>query len=107
MFPASFVPYLADESEVVADEDQPSAEVVDGLRQGVDGLHVQVVGGFVQEEEVRGLPGQPGEHHPAPLAVRELPDRTHLPGKEGVRAAGSDTPARTGELELPDGRHLG
>ena len=71
--------HLTDEPEVVADQDEAAAEVVDGLGQRVDGLHVQVVGRFVQEEQVGVLPGEPGEHDAAPLSVRELPDRTHLP----------------------------
>ena len=42
--------HLSYQSEVVADEDQPSLEAVDGVGQSVDGLHVEVIGGFVQQK---------------------------------------------------------
>ena len=42
--------HLSYQSEVVADENQPSLEAVDGVSQSVDGLHVEVIGGFVQQK---------------------------------------------------------
>lgn len=61
--------YLLDEPKVVADEHDAAVKLVDGLGQHVDGLDVQVVGGLIQEEHVRVLPGQPGEAHAALLPI--------------------------------------
>ena len=73
--------YLIDEPEVVRHEDHPALELVDGVCEGVDGLHVEVVGRFVEEEEVGRLPRQIRKHHAAPLAVGQLADRAHLSTK--------------------------
>lgn len=62
----------------MADQHHATLVVIDGISQGVNGLDVQVIGGLVQEEHVGVLPGQPGEAHPALLAIRQVPDRTHL-----------------------------
>ena len=43
------VVYLSYESKVVADKNHSSIEFVDGAGESVDGLHVEMVGGFVQE----------------------------------------------------------
>lgn len=48
---------LVDEPEVVADEHHAAVEVVDGVGECVDGLHVQMVGRLVQQQQVRGLVG--------------------------------------------------
>ena len=40
--------YLRDEPEVVTDEQHATLEVVYGLSEGVDRLHVEMVRGFVQ-----------------------------------------------------------
>ena len=65
------------------DEDEPPLEVVDGVGEGVDGLHVEVVGGLVEEQHVRRLPRQPREHHATPLPVGQLLDGARLQGWEG------------------------
>lgn len=70
--------YLLDESEVMADQYHPSFKLIDGFSQCIDGLDVQVIGGFIQEEHVRVLPGQPGEAHTTLLTIRQIPDGTHL-----------------------------
>lgn len=70
------------EPEVVADEHHAPLELVDGLGQRVDGLDVQVIGGLVQEQHVRVLPGQPGEAHAALLTVRQVLDGADLRGAE-------------------------
>ena len=69
---------LRDEPEVVADKHQSPVEVVDGRREGVDGLHVEVIGRLVQQQQVGTLPGQPRERHAAALAVRQVADWTRL-----------------------------
>lgn len=72
--------YLLNEPEVVADEHHAPFKLVDGLGERVDGLDVQVIGGLVEEQHVRVLPGQPGEAHAALLAVRQVPDGADLSG---------------------------
>ena len=47
--------YLVYQSEVVTDQDHSTLVPIDGLSQGIDGLHVQVVGGLVQQQHVRNL----------------------------------------------------
>lgn len=61
--------YLLDESEVVADQHHPSFKLVDGFSKCVDGLNVQVIGRFIEEEHVWVLPGQPGETHSTLLTI--------------------------------------
>lgn len=70
--------YLLNESEVVADEHHAALKVIDGVRQRVDGLDVQVISRLVQEQHVRVLPGQPGKTHPALLAIRQVSDGADL-----------------------------
>ena len=65
--------YLTDESEVMADQYHPSIKGTDGVGQSIDGLHVQMVSGLVQEEDVGSTECQPGKDHPTTLAVREVP----------------------------------
>lgn len=72
------IKHLIDKPEVVTDEHHAAFEVVDGVAQSVDGLHVQMISRLVEEQQVRRLPGEPCEHHAAPLPVRQLPHRTHL-----------------------------
>lgn len=72
-------PYLLDESEVMADKHHSSFKLVDSICQCIYGFYVQVVGGLIQEEHVRVLPGQPGKAHTALLPIREVPDGAHLP----------------------------
>lgn len=69
----------------MADEHHAPFKLVDGLRQRVDGLDVQVIGGLVEEQHVRVLPGQPGEAHAALLAVRQVPDGADLSGRGAQR----------------------
>ena len=68
----------------MGDEDEAALEAVDGVGEGVDGLHVEVVGRLVEEQHVRRLPRQPREHHATPLPVGQLLDRTGLQGKEMI-----------------------
>lgn len=70
--------YLVDKSEVVADKHHTAVEVVNGVSEGVYGLHVQVIGRFVHQQQVRCLPRQPGEYNATTLAIRQLTHWTHL-----------------------------
>lgn len=56
----------------MAHENNSSLKVFDSVGQGIDGLHVEMVGGLVEEEHVGHLMGEVGKHHPALLTVREL-----------------------------------
>ena len=69
---------LVNEPEVVADQDDSSLVGLDSVSQGVDGLHVKMVGGLVEQHHVRHLPGEPGEDDAALLSVTELLDRGRL-----------------------------
>ena len=45
-----------------------------GVRQRIDALHVQVVGGLVQEQDVRVAQRDAGEHHARLLPAAQLAD---------------------------------
>ena len=62
--------YLTDQPEVMTDQHQPSLKAVDGVSQGINGLHVQMVGRLIQEEEVWSAEGQPRKHNTTTLTVR-------------------------------------
>ena len=47
-FRRTVLTYLVNESEVVTNEQEAAIEVVDGVCQSIDRLHVQVIGGFVE-----------------------------------------------------------
>mmetsp|Transcript_10863 Transcript_10863/g.47048 ORF Transcript_10863/g.47048 Transcript_10863/m.47048 type:complete len:268 (-) Transcript_10863:1681-2484(-) len=63
---------LAADVGVVGDEDDAALKLVQGVAEGVDGLHVEVVGGLVHEENVGIAEMDSGEHHASLLASREL-----------------------------------
>lgn len=42
-------PYLHDKSEIVANQDHSSIEFIDGFSQSIDGLNVQMIGGFIEK----------------------------------------------------------
>lgn len=64
----------------MANQHGAAFELIDGVSQRVNRLDVQVIGGLVEEQQVRVLPGQPGKTHPALLSVGQIPDRTDLEG---------------------------
>mmetsp|Transcript_28143 Transcript_28143/g.48826 ORF Transcript_28143/g.48826 Transcript_28143/m.48826 type:complete len:633 (-) Transcript_28143:351-2249(-) len=72
--------HLRDQAHVVRDQHQAALELGDGPGQRVDGLHVQVVGGLIQQQQVRGLLGHLGEDHARLLPVREVLDQLCLHG---------------------------
>merc|ERR1711915_382418 len=65
---------LVYQPEIVTHEYNPSLKGVDGISQGVNGFHVQVIGGFVKQEHVGNLPRQPGKDDPTFLPIRKLLD---------------------------------
>jgi len=76
--------YLLDQSEVMADEHHPSFKFIDSICQSVYCFYVQVVGGLIQEEHVRILPGQPRKAHTALLPIREISNGAHLTNTDTV-----------------------
>ena len=69
---------LVNQSKIVADENDSSVKAVDGVGESVDGLHVEMVGGFVEEEEMGNLVRDVGEHNATLLTVGELLDGSCL-----------------------------
>lgn len=67
----------------MANEHHTTFKLVDGVCQSVDGLDVQVIGGFVEEQHVGVLPRQPGKTNATLLTVRQVPDGADL---EAVRS---------------------
>ena len=65
---------LVNQSKIVADKNNSSVKAVDGVGEGVDGLHVEMVGGFVEEEEMRNLVSDLSKHNSTLLTVRQLLD---------------------------------
>ena len=59
---------------VVRNDDDAAVEVRDRIRQRIDRLHVEVVGGFVQQEDVRVGEGHSGKHDARLLAAAKLDD---------------------------------
>ena len=53
---------------IVTDDDRASGEVEKGIFQGAHGVHVQVVGRLIQEQDVGSRLEHPGEVHPIALA---------------------------------------
>ena len=50
------------------DDDDRTAEYVDGVDEGFDGLYVEVVGGLVEKEEIAWLGNDLPEEDTAPLS---------------------------------------
>ena len=55
----------------MADHDQGAGELLQGVEQHLARLDVQVVGGFVEDEEIERPGQQHGQHHPAFFAAAE------------------------------------
>lgn len=62
----------------MANEHHATLKLVDSFCQRINSLDIQVIGGLVEEQHVRVLPGQPGKTHPALLTIRQVPDWTNL-----------------------------
>ena len=58
----------------MADKNNSTVKAVDCGSEGVDGLHVQMVGGFVQEEEMGNLVSDLSKHYSTLLTVGKLLD---------------------------------
>jgi len=58
-----------DQPEVVADDNNTSAEGVDGIGQAVNGGNIKTVRGLVEEQHVGALNGKEGEYDTALLSI--------------------------------------
>jgi hypothetical protein len=65
------------ERRVVGDDNNAATEGCDSFTEGIDGLHVEVVGGLVQEEDVGVGQSDCNEHDTGLLATGELEDGLH------------------------------
>ena len=74
--------YLINKSKVVGNQHHTTVKVVNCIGQCVDGLHVKMIGRFVEEKQMRNLPGQPGKHNAATLTIGQLTNWTNLRGNK-------------------------
>lgn len=63
---------VTDEALVVRHDDHAALEVADGLREGVDALDVEVVGGLVEDEDVGRGEAELSQGHARLLSSREV-----------------------------------
>src|SRR5690606_8172692 len=81
-----------DEVAVVGHQDQGAVIGLEQLFQLVEGVHVQVVGRFVEDQHVGGLGQGPGQQQAVALAARQGRDRLAQLGlgEEKVLGVGGD-----------------
>ena len=84
---------LVDQAEVVADEHEAAVELLDCLREGVDGLDVEMVGRLVEEEHVGGRHAEHGQDNAALLPLAQVPDLHRLHLSSDAVAADEAAPA--------------
>ena len=65
---------LGHEPAIVSDEDQGSVVGLERLDQSLDGFEIEVVGGFVEDQDVGVVDGESGEDQPSGLAAGEARD---------------------------------
>ena len=70
--------YLINQSEVVRYENHAAIEIIDGVSEGIDCFHVQVIGRLIEQQQMRHLPSQPGKHNSTTLTIGQLTNRTNL-----------------------------
>ena len=58
----------------MADHDGAAAEILQGLFESAERVDIQVVGGFVEQEDVRSLFEHLGEVNAVPFAAGEIPN---------------------------------
>src|SRR6185312_7744053 len=87
---------------VVADDDGAPCEAQQGLLQRPERVHVEIVGGLVQQQEVSTALEQLGEMDPVALPTGESTNLLLLvgPAKVESRAVGSGVHRAAAELEL-------
>jgi len=49
----NFLRNLRDKAKIMAYKDETPIELVNGFSQGINALHIQVIGRFIEEEEMR------------------------------------------------------
>ena len=63
---------------VVGDNNHATAKVLQEILQNTQGLHVEVVGGFIQQQHIGSLDQHSAEGEPAALSAGELGQRAVL-----------------------------
>ena len=63
-----------EEIAVVRHHHHTAAEVFQKILQHAQGLHIKVIGGFIQKENIRGLDQQATEGQPPAFTTREFAD---------------------------------
>jgi hypothetical protein len=85
----------------VADNNHSPLIVVDGLPQGVDGLYVQVIGWFIQDEDIKLPTGQLYKHNLGFLPTREFADLDDVGVALQAKAAQALPGILVGQIEAP------
>mmetsp|Transcript_62786 Transcript_62786/g.166626 ORF Transcript_62786/g.166626 Transcript_62786/m.166626 type:complete len:310 (+) Transcript_62786:302-1231(+) len=96
---------LSNESEVVGDQDQASLELVDGVRQRIDALHVQVIRWLIEEQNV-GIHERYQQHYDTrPHAVGHRLHLSRLELSRDAEASQLSAPLRLFQLSHATGGH--
>ena len=64
----------------MGDHHHTAAEILQKVFEHAQGVHVEVVGGLIEQQHIRCLDQQPAQVQPAPLAAGELAHRLVLLG---------------------------
>lgn len=59
-------------------ENHATVKVVDGISERIDRFHVQVIGRFIKQQQMRHLPSQPSKYNSTALTIGQLTNRTNL-----------------------------
>ena len=70
----------------MGDHHHAAAEVLKEVLQHPEGLHIQIVGGFIEQQHIGCLDQQPAQVQPPPLAAREPRHRLVLLGRRKQEA---------------------
>ena len=93
-----------DQMAVVADDDDRTRELVDRLDQGLAAVDVEMVGGLVEDQELRRVEAHQRQGEPGLLAAREVAGLGARPGpgrgRSGRARRGSAARARSGRRDL-------
>lgn len=66
--------YPVEEVAVMADDHYAAGEFIESLLQYAHGVHVKVIGGFVEQQEIAAPAQELGKMYTVAFAAREFPD---------------------------------
>ncbi len=75
-----------EEVAVVGDHHHAAAEILEEVLEHAQGVHVEVVGGLIEQQHIGGFDQQPAEVEPPPLAAGELANGLVLLGRRKQKA---------------------